>query len=479
MVIGDDALAHVQYEYGKYFDKPLKVRVIQNASGMTRFVEDDPKFAEPWKDKTIYMVGSPYLLTEKQQEAINQKIKETEKGDITEALILGLQSMLSPVDGAGVSNRVFSIPANGRTKDSWAAGGGYLQIGVDPFTFDDVVKSGYSRADARGYSKQWLREAEQAAAPRSTISPVPPGVGPSPPGSNRPIQDAVYNTVMTPIHAAGNSIDTVRLIVDSEAQPRFSVAAVAHKEGRLTDEEFRNRVIGTQLSTAVMLGSTVVRIPLGPGGTPEVDAAVAANVERATTRFEARLGAAQSKAPAPNTAPTDAPASEVLSKFQEYQQSRTTAVKNELLGGNQPPLNINGKPVAVDSELFFKPNTGRPHGLPEWSADAAQQPTFGELVIDGQTFYIKSGETLPGKALKLDETIPTNAESWKHVEGQTAAIMQQSGVTKATLTINNPAGSCLPCRGNVPSLLPPGGELTVRFPDGMGGFTKTVIKANR
>ncbi|MCA9145545.1 MAG: Hint domain-containing protein [Planctomycetaceae bacterium] len=166
---------------------------------------------------------------------------------------------------------------------------------------------------------------------------------------------------------------------------------------------------------------------------------------------------------------------EVEAKSLTQSYNDTLKVLDSLKGSPKLQVyHINGTSVAIDRKLLFDAVPGSPDGLPPYTG-----PTYGRLELDGQVFYIKSGEGLPGTALAVDPSIPTNARSWNHVEGHSASLMRQANVKSATLTINNPEGVCRPCAGNVRSLLPEGGVLNVRFPDGKGGYTTREIKARR
>ncbi|VAW71081.1 hypothetical protein MNBD_GAMMA12-1241, partial [hydrothermal vent metagenome] len=134
-----------------------------------------------------------------------------------------------------------------------------------------------------------------------------------------------------------------------------------------------------------------------------------------------------------------------------------------------------------DKKIMFEPNPNTANGLPIWevklvNGKEVKQSTFGKLEIGGKILYIKSAEGYPSLMLKNNPRIPTNARSYTHVEGRAASIMRQSGIKSAKLTINNTNGVCDPCRGNMEkSLLPDGGKLNVRYPDGQGGYTQRIL----
>ncbi|WP_408649015.1 DddA-like double-stranded DNA deaminase toxin [Streptomyces poriticola] len=60
--------------------------------------------------------------------------------------------------------------------------------------------------------------------------------------------------------------------------------------------------------------------------------------------------------------------------------------------------------------------------------------------------------------------------------------MQGRGITNATVVINHRGGPCtgaFSCTSAVAAILPVGSTLTVMFPDGQGGVTRTPLHGRR
>jgi Double-stranded DNA deaminase toxin A len=90
--------------------------------------------------------------------------------------------------------------------------------------------------------------------------------------------------------------------------------------------------------------------------------------------------------------------------------------------------------------------------------------TSGVLWIPTGDVSLRSGVAGPASAVPKGSggfDIVTRT----HVEGHAAALMQQQGITEATLHINNPA-VCPPCSKLLPRMLAPGSSLNVVLPNG-------------
>ena len=127
----------------------------------------------------------------------------------------------------------------------------------------------------------------------------------------------------------------------------------------------------------------------------------------------------------------------------------------------------------INERIRFEPELDRPHGLPEYTGGRIQggNGTQGQVIVNGEAYYVQSGRAAPGTTLRDNPDIASNAHSFGHAEGHAAAILRETGARSAVITINKPSGPCTPCRGNLPSLLPEGGILTVRWPNQTGDFT--------
>jgi peptidoglycan hydrolase-like protein with peptidoglycan-binding domain len=71
---------------------------------------------------------------------------------------------------------------------------------------------------------------------------------------------------------------------------------------------------------------------------------------------------------------------------------------------------------------------------------------------------------------------PSQGNIGTHVEGHTAAIMHQQGLSEATLTMG--MDQCAICARNLPSALPPGAELKVVHIDATGQVDMTIYRSN-
>ncbi len=93
-----------------------------------------------------------------------------------------------------------------------------------------------------------------------------------------------------------------------------------------------------------------------------------------------------------------------------------------------------------------------------------QGPTSGVLCNNGNQFQLLSGRSGPAQNVPRG-TPGFDAYTRTHVEGHAVALMREKGMDQATLYINNPV-ICPNCSRNLPTMLPPGGSLTVILPDG-------------
>ena len=174
LVIGDKAKDNVVDQYKNKYSLNVIVREVQTVNSWR--LGDDPKFAEPTPNGTnIYMILPPRFLTPYDLDRVDKQIDATEKGGIGEALKLGLRSMVSPPDGPKSSNRVFSIPENGKVEPG-LTGSGYLQIGESPFELDTPLQSGYARSTVRSDFRNWQKQAEDKLLKKyeSVRSTLPP-----------------------------------------------------------------------------------------------------------------------------------------------------------------------------------------------------------------------------------------------------------------------------------------------------------------
>jgi len=91
--------------------------------------------------------------------------------------------------------------------------------------------------------------------------------------------------------------------------------------------------------------------------------------------------------------------------------------------------------------------------------------TIGEFRgADGSAVALKSGRAGPARSMPKGSS-GFDLITKTHVEGHAAALMRQSGLTEATVYINNPA-ICDSCVRLLPRMLPSGSRLTVVLPNG-------------
>lgn len=72
---------------------------------------------------------------------------------------------------------------------------------------------------------------------------------------------------------------------------------------------------------------------------------------------------------------------------------------------------------------------------------------------------------------------PSQGNIATHVEGHSAAIMHQQGITEATLTMG--MDQCTICASNLPTALPPGSTLTVVHVDGASRISITTYRSSQ
>jgi len=95
----------------------------------------------------------------------------------------------------------------------------------------------------------------------------------------------------------------------------------------------------------------------------------------------------------------------------------------------------------------------------------------GVLRIGNEDISLVAG--VKGPAFGTPKTPGMNIVTKTHVEGHTAAIMRQRGISEAELFINKvPCGGVRGCGAMLPRMLPEGAKLRVRGPN---GYDKTFI----
>lgn len=138
-------------------------------------------------------------------------------------------------------------------------------------------------------------------------------------------------------------------------------------------------------------------------------------------------------------------------------------------GGAPPPTPLS----KVQAAREFYPGHGGEVGTLE---AAGRDPMRVKSGVDGGPWGGSQRGGIPrGRGEAFTGGGPSQGNIATHVEGHTAAIMHQQGISEATLTMGR--DQCLVCARNLPTALPPGSQLTVVHVDEAGRIWSTVYRS--
>ncbi|MFI2508912.1 DUF4157 domain-containing protein [Streptomyces sp. NPDC018972] len=172
---------------------------------------------------------------------------------------------------------------------------------------------------------------------------------------------------------------------------------------------------------------------------------------------------------------------ELLRKAEDIQGAKASAAPRESRpGGTEPPttrlpVTVEESPLAKvrAAEEFYPGHRGAVGTLEA----PGRQPMRIKSGVDGGPWGGTHRGGIPrGRGEAFTSGGPSQGNIATHVEGHSAAIMHQQGLTEATLTMG--IDQCTICGRNLPSALPPGAVLTVDHVAPSGQVDRTIYRSS-
>jgi hypothetical protein len=130
---------------------------------------------------------------------------------------------------------------------------------------------------------------------------------------------------------------------------------------------------------------------------------------------------------------------------------------------NPAQVVVQGPGTVAPGQVIVQPAAVATVGAP--TLPAFSTGTQGVLRIAAGDIPLQSAVAGPARYISGGPGSGFDILTRTHVEGHTAALMRQWGLSEATVYINNPV-ICENCMNNLPRMLPSGGRLTIVTPDG-------------